>query len=111
METPSQDLELVTLSLTSSAKPQPDGQELEDLALLLHQQGAHTVLSTQWQVRETSRALLLRAFYKALAKDPRMSKAQALSDAQSQTATGKLPGTEKRYTHPYYWAGFVMYGE
>ena len=65
--------------------------------------GCPTTVVSQWQVESASTTELMLAFHRNLMKGE--SKAQAL-----RSAALKLLG-DRRYRHPFYWAGFVVIGE
>ncbi|OBV36551.1 CHAT domain-containing tetratricopeptide repeat protein [Janthinobacterium psychrotolerans] len=123
-------LDLLTLSACETAVPagtDDTGRELEGLAWLARQRGAHNVLASLWRVPDQSTATLMRDFYAALAQGK--SKPQALRQAQlRQLRAGRQDGanragrgltpldaaspaaTGESRDHPYYWAGFILLG-
>lgn len=128
-------LDLLTLSACETAVPagtDDTGRELEGLAWLARQRGAHNVLASLWRVSDQSTATLMSDFYAALAQGK--SKPQALRQAQlrqlragRQSTTNQTrrslarrgltpldtaapsPVGESR-DHPFYWAGFILLG-
>ena len=62
--------------------------------------GARSTLATLWLVDAQSTALLMGDFYKGLKNG--LDESQALRKAQLTLA--KNP----RYSHPYYWAPFIL---
>lgn len=88
------------------------GAEFEGLGALLQQMGARAVIGTLWPVQDEGTARFMQAFYGARGEDRRMSKAQALQQAQLALLQGRVttsrPGLDLR--HPYYWAPFVLMG-
>ena len=107
--------ELVTLSACSTGL----GQELISGTELGFPQaflaiGARSVLATRWAVDDRATSLFMRAYYDAwLGADgePGLSKAAALQRA-IRVLRSHVDGDGKRpYEHPYYWAGFVLYGD
>ena len=108
-EVPSLDLRgvnLVTLSAceTALAEEKP-GAELMSLAAFFGQAGAASVIVSLWPVDDLSTRDLMTAFYTALLKDARITKARALHDAQ--VALASRP--ESR--HPFFWAAFALIGD
>lgn len=123
-------LDLLTLSACETAVPagtDDTGRELEGLAWLARQRGAHNVLASLWRVSDQSTATLMRDFYAALAQGN--SKPQALrlaqlrqlragrQDAANQAGRGLTPldaaspaATGESRNHPFYWAGFILLG-
>jgi len=65
--------------------------------------GARSTLSSLWRVEDESTAKLMQTFYNLLVKDPNISKAEALRQAQLE-----LLNEESSY--PYQWAPYVLVG-
>ncbi len=65
--------------------------------------GASSLLVSLWAVSDTSTLALMETFYRGLCKGK--SKAQAIRDAQ----VGMLR-KRKYWSHPYYWAPFILIG-
>jgi CHAT domain-containing protein/Tfp pilus assembly protein PilF len=66
--------------------------------------GASRVLASAWAVDDQATASLMTAFYKALLKDA-LPPAAALRKAQSYMRA------DPRWSSPYYWSGFQLYGD
>ena len=67
--------------------------------------GARSVVVSQWRVNSASTSQLMKNFYKALTRenDPNSrNKSQALREASLRLLK------DRRYRHPFYWAGFVL---
>jgi len=64
--------------------------------------GAKSVLSTLWPVKDRSTAFFMGNYYRFLAEG--QSKASALRSVKKKMIRSK-------YSHPYYWAGFLLNGE
>jgi CHAT domain-containing protein len=98
------DTPIVTLSACSTALA--DTMEVEYVASLAEAfwiAGSRTVVASLWPVDDTSTGLLMTEFYERLkAGDP---KAEALRKAQ--LAVHQDP----RFSHPYYWSGFLLFGD
>jgi CHAT domain-containing protein len=129
-------VELLTLSAchTATGGAAADGREVEGFAVMAQRQGAKAVVATLWPVEDISTHEVMQTFYRLRDAQPGLSKAEALQQAQRQllaglepfvTATGArdsapehtrtppapLPAlTRTAYTHPYYWAPFVLMG-
>ena len=95
---------LVTLSACSTALGNnPTGEEIMSLSWAFSVAGAPSILSTQWDVEDFSTGILMEDFYKhhlrglGLVTSIRMSQ-QALK-------------SDPRYSHPYFWAPFVLTGK
>lgn len=72
--------------------------------------GAPSSFVTQWSVQEESTNLLVTDFYNLLRPQlrngtNRLSKAEALQQAQKKLASSKA------YSHPYFWAPFILIGD
>ncbi len=128
-------LNLLALSACETAvqMSNPDGRELDGLAITAQKNGAESVLATLWQVSDDSTPLIMKRFYR-LREKKGLSKAEALREAQLTflQGGGELAGNEKRgtradvvgdlmddptesfseksYAHPYYWAPFLLMG-
>jgi CHAT domain-containing protein/tetratricopeptide (TPR) repeat protein len=122
-------VELLTLSACNTAmgEERKDGREVDGLGEYAQNQGARAVMATLWPVADVSTAELMAAFYRL--KEQRLSKAEALRQAQLTLLKGSAPpqntgsvrgitlppGTTVRsqnagYSHPFYWAPFILIG-
>jgi CHAT domain-containing protein len=105
-------LDIVTLSACQTAVgggTSDDGREIDGLSALVQQRGARHVVATLWQVEDASTSELMRALYSRLASGVEDTGA-ALHEAQLAVRTLTVNGAHP-YSHPYYWAGFVVSGE
>ncbi|HED32634.1 MAG TPA: CHAT domain-containing protein [Gammaproteobacteria bacterium] len=121
-------VELLTLSAceTAAGDIASDGREIEGLATLVQRQGAKAVMATLWPVADCSTGLFMQRFYqyrstgidKAAAlrqsqldfiqkKVPAMAVSPRQPDKGCQPLLGKL---KNHYTHPYFWAPFILMG-
>ena len=66
--------------------------------------GARAVVASLWQVDDESTAELMKRFYRGMLKENRRP-AEALRAAQLEMSR------DKRWSAPFYWAGFVLQGE
>jgi CHAT domain-containing protein len=94
-----QPLELLALSACETARG--DDRAALGLAGVAIQAGARSALATLWLVADDAAAVLMQAFYVHL-KDPQVSKALALQ--QAQLALLKQP----QYADPFFWAPFLL---
>jgi len=122
---------LLTLSACSTAKDlkSRNGLEMDSLGMIAQQKDAEAVLATMWDVNDASTSRLMSDFYARWVKHPADGKAEALRQAQLallrgtatapnaagergfQTRQDTSPGThEAGYSHPFYWAPFVLIG-
>lgn len=90
---------------------------------------AKAVLASLWKVNDASTSQLMKLFYQKLATE-KLSKTEALRQAQMElitgqasgegkerasvgtvsTRTGLPPDTQQNWEHPYYWAPFILIG-
>jgi CHAT domain-containing protein/tetratricopeptide (TPR) repeat protein len=66
--------------------------------------GARRVVASLWQVDDESTSELMKRFYRAMLKERRRP-ADALRTAQLEMSR------DRRWSAPFYWAGFVLQGE
>jgi CHAT domain-containing protein len=67
--------------------------------------GAARVIVSLWDINDEGTAELMKRFYGGLLGPKKMSPAAALKAAQVSMAT------DRRWSSPYYWAGFTLQGE
>ena len=132
-------IHLVVLSAceTALSGPDQDGVEISGVAHQFLSGGAKSVVASLWKVNDASTSLQMQLFYQQLANSTAASpitKAEALRQAQltllsdddeiqlalaTLTRSGERFGsfdptlTARRpegYTHPYYWAPFILIG-
>jgi CHAT domain-containing protein/Tfp pilus assembly protein PilF len=102
------ELDLLTLSACETAMGVEDanGREIESCGALAQNQGARGVLATLWAVADKSTGLFMQWFYR-IREGEGATKAEALRQAQIVFIRG---GSQTHYTHPYYWAPFILMG-
>jgi len=73
--------------------------------------GSHAVVVSLWSVESASTARLMEIFYKNLMAG--MTKAEALRKAKItlMKETEVIEGKRLSYSHPFFWAPFVMVGK
>jgi CHAT domain-containing protein len=67
--------------------------------------GARSVVVSQWRVNSASTARLMENFYQVTARQSDLNgrnKSQAIREASLRLLK------DRRYRHPFYWAGFVL---
>jgi CHAT domain-containing protein len=127
------DTDLLTLSAceTGMSGTAGNGREVDGLGTTAQLKGAKAVISSLWEVNDTSTGALMADFYKRWAEgEGKISKVEALREAQLDLLQGRItpqsgasgrgfstvenePGTQvgsTGYAHPYYWAPFVLMG-
>ncbi len=96
--------ELVTLSACQTGiNERRPGDELIGLTRAFLYAGTPSVIVSLWSVDSLSTKELMIEFYKLLTNGK--DKADALQEAQ------KIIMEKKEYSHPYYWAPFVLIGD
>jgi CHAT domain-containing protein/Tfp pilus assembly protein PilF len=95
--------DLVILSACQTGKGCLEkGEGVLGLPRIFFYSGAKSVVSTLWKIDDKSTAIFMKHFYSFLSQS--MDKAQALRLA-------KLEMIRSKYSHPFYWAAFVLNGE
>lgn len=99
------DADLVVLSACeTSLGEEMTGEGMVALPQGLLIGGARNVIASLWPVDDAATSQLMKKFYKFLLVDKQTPK-EALRNAQSELSKST------NYANPYYWAGFVIYGE
>jgi CHAT domain-containing protein/tetratricopeptide (TPR) repeat protein len=109
--------DLVVLSGCESALGEHRGGEgLLGLTRAFQYAGARSVIASLWKVNDQATAELMVRFYKHLLSGK--TKDQALRHAQMELIQGPIEVTNLKgekemrdFSHPYYWAGFQLYGD
>ena len=115
-------IELVVLSACDTALAAADDNGLTSLAGMLGLLGARTVLATHWSVDDAVSAELVAAFYAAaFAAGSAPSLAEALRRAQLRVLRGDAVAhgparglgvvAPVPTDHPYFWAGYALFGD
>ncbi|MBI1778223.1 MAG: CHAT domain-containing protein [Proteobacteria bacterium] len=97
-ETP---LELLTLSACRTAAG--DDRAALGLAGIAIKAGARSALASLWFISDAASSVLVADFYERL-RDPALSKAKALQEAQ------RVLLQDRRFRHPGYWSAFLLIG-
>jgi CHAT domain-containing protein/predicted negative regulator of RcsB-dependent stress response len=98
---------LVTLSACETAVEEDftgAGMELTTLSNAFRVAGVPSIVATLWEIADRSTAVLMKNFYANL-KTKRMDKIESLRKAQIALLN------HPQYSHPYYWAPFVLIGD
>jgi CHAT domain-containing protein len=95
-------LELLTLSACQTAAG--DDRAALGLAGVAVKAGARSAFATLWSVNDAASTQLVGDFYSELTAHPERSKAQALQAAQKKLLA------QERYSHPCYWAPYLIIG-
>jgi CHAT domain-containing protein/tetratricopeptide (TPR) repeat protein len=128
---------LLTLSACNTgmaSAARSNGVEVEGFGALAQMEGARSVLASLWSVADTSTRDLMVEFYRQLGSNSKVTKADALRNAQlallygsyklpdspgdsrgasyTSTATGKpfVKDPKAPFAHPYYWSPFILMG-
>lgn len=98
-------VELTVLSACETALGKDiKGEGLVGLTHSFMSAGSKSVVASLWKVDDRATSVLMTNFYKSMLEQG-MSPAAALRSAKLQLRQ------EKRWSSPYYWAGFVIQGE
>ena len=98
------DLAVLSACETGNGRISP-GEGVIGMSWAFFVAGARSVVVTQWRVNSASTARLMENFYQAMARQSDLSgrnKSQALREASQRLLK------DRRYRHPFYWAGFVV---
>jgi tetratricopeptide (TPR) repeat protein len=82
--------------------PAPSPEGMVGLPRVFFYAGARSVVSALWPVDDRASAQFMRLFYALLGKGVGVSEALRLAKMEMQ----KSP-----YRHPFFWAGYVLYGD
>ena len=122
--------DLLTLSAceTGVSGTASNGREVDGLGMTAQLKGAKAVISSLWSVNDASTGQLMSDFYKRWAEGKgKVAKVEALRQAQLDLLLGNVKppqgigvrgfgaaapaqNAHAGYTHPYYWAPFVLMG-
>ena len=98
----------VLLSACNTAAGEQGGAAMSGLVRGFFFAGARSVLATHWAVESASAAALSAATFQAAAAGA-ASRAASLRQAQLAMLEGRLG--EGQWQHPYYWAGYALFGD
>jgi CHAT domain-containing protein len=91
-----------------------DGREVDSLGIVAQILGAKSVIASLWSVSDEATAVLMQRLYQNWKEDPELGKSEALRQAQVAMLTGRLAAdlgkTTYDWSHPYYWAPFILLG-
>ncbi len=96
-------VEVLIMSACNTANFSPDGSEFESFAMMAQKQGAKSVIGTLWSVADVSTSVFMTEFY-GLYNNKKLDKAEAIRQAQI------IVSKNKKYSHPFYWSPFVLFG-
>jgi len=102
--------DLIVLSACQTGLGRISGDGMLGLSRAFLIAGARTVVVSQWSVSDSATKELMVAFYKHYLEHG--NKAIALQQAMQQVRDGLRLGkpTQLEYSHPPYWAAFVLVG-
>jgi len=101
--------QMVVLSACETALGrQTPGEGILGLSWALFVAGTPTSVVTQWSVADDSTSLLMIEFYKRLKLAESNPNSRSKAEALRQAQLSLLRGND--YTHPYYWAPFIVVG-
>jgi len=111
------DADLVVLSACNTAAADGTGAEaVSGLGRGFFYAGARSVLATHWPVETVSARELVTHLFERYAKDPQLTRAQALRRAMldlidTDVATDGQGRAVMAYAHPAFWAPYALYGD
>jgi CHAT domain-containing protein len=111
------DADLVVLSACNTAAGDAQGADaVTGLGRGFFYAGSRTLLATHWPVETDSARILVTELFTRYARDPALTRAQALRNAMLAVIDG--PGKTDHqgrqvfsYAHPLFWAGYALYGD
>jgi CHAT domain-containing protein len=95
---------LVLSACETGLNEQKPGDELVGFTRSFLYSGVNSIMVSLWIVRADSTMKLMEDFYLKM-KDKNMSKAEALQKAQIELMR------DEKYSHPYFWAPFILIGD
>jgi CHAT domain-containing protein len=98
------DLAVLSACETGNGRISP-GEGVVGMSWAFFVAGARSVVVSQWRVNSASTSQLMKNFYQALNSQADIrgrNKSQALREASLRLLK------DRRYRHPFYWAGFVL---
>jgi len=95
-------VEMISLSACQTAAG--DDRAALGLAGIAVKAGARSAFATLWCVNDEASSLLVPEFYSNLTKGGQTNKARSLRDAQIKLMS------DERYSHPCYWAPYLIIG-
>lgn len=111
------DADLVVLSACNTAAADGTGAEaVSGLGRGFFYAGARSVLATHWPVETVSARELVTHLFERYARDPQLTRAQALNRAMldlidTRVARDAGGRTVMAYSHPAFWAPYALYGD
>ncbi len=105
--------DMVVLSACETARGHVrTGEGLIGLSWALFVAGSPTTIATQWKVESASATELMLSFYRKLLTDSATSRrAGAVTKAEALRQASLSLLSNDKYSHPFYWAGFVIIGD
>lgn len=102
--------DLVVLSACNTARgAKKSGEGIVGLSWALFAAGAPSQVVSQWSVDDRATAVLMKRFYANLKAGD--DKGEALRKAARSLMNVKAAGNNPRWSHPYYWAPFILVGD
>ncbi|WP_049561332.1 CHAT domain-containing protein [Limnoraphis robusta] len=84
-----------------------NGEEILGLGYQMQQAGVLATIASLWIVNDQGTQVFMEAFYNALLSG-KYTKAEALRQAQVNLSQNLIQ--DNRFSHPYYWAPFILIG-
>lgn len=103
------DADWVILSACNTAAGSgAEAEALSGLAKSFFYAGARSLLVSSWPVYSSAAVKVVRASFRALARDPKHGRARALTMAMREVLAS---AASEREAHPAYWAPFLLVGD
>jgi CHAT domain-containing protein len=118
-------VDLLTLSACDTAVGSGTGKELDSFSMIAQRLGAKSVIASLWGVEDSSTSTLMQEFYRL--RESGITKGEALRRVQVKMLNGEIGinvnsvrrgealfryenNPDRPYSHPYFWAPFVLIG-
>lgn len=101
--------DMVVLSACDTARGEAAaGEGITGILWAMFIAGAHTTVASLWRIESSSTSELMTEFHRQWLDNRRAAPAMAKASAM-RAASRKLIASD-RYSHPFYWAGFIVAG-
>ena len=99
--------DLVVLSACDTARGEAvAGEGITGLLWAMFLAGSHTTVASLWRVESSSTTELMIEFHRHWLEN----RAGSMSKASAMRAASRKLIASERYSHPFYWAGFIVAG-
>jgi CHAT domain-containing protein/Tfp pilus assembly protein PilF len=103
------DADMVVLSACDTARGEAvAGEGITGLLWAMFLGGSHTTVASLWRIESSSTSELMVEFHRHWLEN--RSSAGAMAKASAMRAAARKLIASERYSHPFYWAGFIVAG-